>query len=267
LIPLDRRLRSIRGISYFRYADDMLAIADAMEPAMEANLAFSKGFEELRLESKPGHHRNFVFLKFAENTTHPFEPCSKFRHLGLEFRESGSIGLSRDKARKIRNLFRYAFRRARAKLNRLKTPEARTAFAAELARQLILDGFRSVAIIDYYLKHVNDEAQLRLLDRWLAEEILSLALRRGHSRGNFREISYRRLRAMGLPSLLHRHRLLRHGHLQSSFFLLRTEKLIGQRRRRPPAGAPQGNAGFSPNREAAADKNSWERVPPVDRRY
>jgi hypothetical protein len=249
LIPLDRRLQAIPGLSYFRYADDMLAATRSREAALKADTVFSTTLAELKLGSKPAHHRNFAFLKSDEDAE--FEPVDKFRHLGLEFRKSGSIGLSRDKARKIRNLFRYAFRRARARFRRADTPRARASLAVDLSRKLVEEGFRSVAIIDYYLKHVNDEAQLRLLDRWLAEEILAMTFQDGHRRGHFRELSFKKLREMGLPSLRHRHRQLRHGHLQSSFFVLRTEKLIEQRRRRLSPGAPKGKAGFSPDREAA----------------
>ena len=74
-----------------------------------------------------------------------------------------------------------------------------------------------VAIIDYYLKHINDIQQLQLLDRWLAEEVLSIALNTGHKKGNFAKISFSELRAMGLPSLVHRRNLLLHGHIDSSF--------------------------------------------------
>ena len=76
------------------------------------------------------------------------------------------------------------------------------------------------------LKHIDDEAQLKELDRWLAEEILARALGTGHKKGNFRYISFKQLREMGLPSLRHRRRLILHGHIDSSFFRFRTEKLL-----------------------------------------
>jgi hypothetical protein len=138
--------------------------------------------------------------------------------LGLEFRADGRTGLSRDKSRKICNLFRYAFRRRAGRLRRLGSPEGRAQAAVAIARGTLEQGVRNVAIIDYYLKHVRDEAQLRRLDRWLAEEVLSIAFRNGHKKGNFGRLTFGRLRAMGLPSLLHRSRLIRHGHVQTSFF-------------------------------------------------
>ena len=109
--------------------------------------------------------------------------------------------------------------------------------AVGVARDVVERGFRSVAIIDYYLKHVDDEEQLRRWDRWLAEEVLALAFQNGHKKGNFRRLSFAQLRAMGLPSLRHRHRLLRHGQLKSSFFVLRTERLIDAERGRLPGHA------------------------------
>ena len=51
-----------------------------------------------------------------------------------------------------------------------------------LQEDVVDETFRSVAVIDYYLKHVNDEKQLRELDRWLAEEILSVTFRNGHKK-------------------------------------------------------------------------------------
>ena len=130
-------------------------------------------------------------------------------------------------------------------------PLKRAQLAVDVARTVVEDGFRSVAIVDYYLKHVDDEGQLRLLDRWLAEEILALAFQNGHRKGNFRRLPFRRLRQMGLPSLRHRRRLLRHGHLKSSFFRLRTDRLLERERRRLP-----GRKAFSPSLEAAARQSS-----------
>ena len=49
-----------------------------------------------------------------------------------------------------------------------------------MAKDVLEHGDRSIAIIDYYLKHVDDEEQLRRLDRWLAEAVLAIAFDNGH---------------------------------------------------------------------------------------
>jgi hypothetical protein len=225
LTPLDRELTTVPGLAYYRYADDILVFSASREAVIEANDRLDTVFAKLKLKNNPRHYQNYMFGEGAA-AEDLFQSVTRFRHLGLEFRSDGSVGLSRDKLRKIRNLFRFAFRRNRSKLRALRDPERRAQLLIEIARSVIEDGFRSVALIDYYLKHVDDEEQLRLLDRWLAEEILAQALQTGHRKGNFRKLPFKRLREMGLPSLRHRRRLLRHGHLESSFFRYRTDKLV-----------------------------------------
>jgi hypothetical protein len=221
LTPLDRAMGDLQGVDYYRYADDLLLFSPGRDEALAAMECLDRQFQMLKLESKPSHHQDVAFLGTGDSDDR-FRRVMRFRHLGLEYREDGSIGLSRDKSRKIRNLFRFAFRRAGRRLPPDASAESRAQLAVEVARRVIESRTRSVAIIDYYLKHVDDEEQLRQLDRWLAEEVLSFAFRNGHRRGNFRTMPFARLRAMGLPSLRHRRRLLRHGHIESSFFRWRT---------------------------------------------
>jgi hypothetical protein len=97
-----------------------------------------------------------------------FQPTGRLHHLGLEFQAGGGIRFSRDKFRKIRNIFRVAFRRKRAKLARIRGPRKRAEFLVRTAQHALAQSVRNVALIDYYLKHVTDESQLGLLDRWLA---------------------------------------------------------------------------------------------------
>ncbi|MFC1746084.1 reverse transcriptase domain-containing protein [Candidatus Riflebacteria bacterium] len=218
LTELDFLISRISGIHYFRYADDFLIISSNLERIKNAEDFFKKGIKELKLKEKQGHHFNYRFGNGQEKVV-GFIPVNKFRHLGLEFRSSGITGLSRDKFRKICNIFRYTFRRNRRKLERIKSIEEKIKKAIKLVHIALERGVRNVAIIDYYLKHVMDEKQLKLLDRWLAEKILFIAFNRGHKKGNFHKIGFKKLREWGLPSFLHRHRLIRHGHIESPFFI------------------------------------------------
>jgi len=248
LTPLDRALETIPGLAYFRYADDVLAFTADRASAEQASARYEDVLRDLRLK---GNLARSIDLRLAPDAAGAgaFAGGWRFRHLGIEFRENGSIGLSRDKERKIRNLFRFAFRRARRKFRMAGSAEGRARLAVDIARRVVENGLRSVAIVDYYLKHVNDEAQLRLIDRWLAEEVLFRAFGGGHRKGNFRKMSFARLREMGLPSLVYRRRLLQHGRLVSSFFRMRTERLIEREGRRLP-----GRKAFPPDPEAAAGK-------------
>jgi len=261
LAGLDREVAAIPGASYVRYADDILVVTGDPAAAGRAAGVIDEGLAALKLRDKPSHRHDWVFATNPSSEPSGFTAVSRFRHLGLEYRADGSIGLSRDKLRKIMNLFRYAFRRKAKRIARMKDPEARVRLAVELARRVLEDGIRNIAIVDYYLKHVTDESQLTLVDRWLAEEVLALATGRGHRKANWRVISFAKLRSLGLPSLVHRRRLIRHGHLDSSFFIWKVQQTMRATGRSAgtavtPERGPRGPLvpEFSPSPEAAALK-------------
>ena len=254
LTALDRKLERITEVRYFRYADDILVLTPSRVSVVQAQEELAHGMAELRLTFKESLQADLLLAaRPAEDGA--FRGARQFRHLGLLFRAGGGVALSRDKSRKIQNLFRYAFRRNRRRWKKVETPEAKAQALVEIAKACIGQGVRNVAILDYYLKHVNDEAQLRLLDRWLAEEVLSLVFG-GHKKGHFRRLGFAQLRAMGLPSLVHRRRLIRRGRIESSFFIWQKQKMTRAFRgtvARRHRGACSGVA-FSPLPEAAASQ-------------
>jgi len=253
LTPLDRQLDSIPSLRYFRYADDLLFFSERREAVVEATERFNAVLTERRLSSKASHEQNLFLSKNAQSAQ-GFTTATRFRHLGLEFFAGGGIRLSHDKSRKICNIFRYAFRRRRAKFARILDFRKRAQFAVELARRALDDSVRNVAIIDYYLKHVTDESQLRMLDRWLAEEVLSIAFRGGHKKGYFRLLPYESLRAMGLPSLVHRRREIHHGQIEAPFFVWKRYQLRKSSRETAARPLPPKteSPAFSPCPEAVA---------------
>ena len=237
----------------------MLLLSSSRGTIESALACFDAGLMDLQLRSKPSHEQN-LFLSRVASTAEGFEPTTRIRHLGLEFLADGSVRLSRDKCRKICNLFRFAFRRKRAKLARIVDLHKRARFVIEVARQVLGQSVRNVAIIDYYLKHVSDEAQLRLLDRWLAEEVLSLSFGGGHKKSYFRLLPYRSLRAMGLPSLVHRRRQIQHGQVAAPFFVWKRYQAQKSSRETAARLHPQsaGTAASSPSPEAVANSSSEE---------
>ena len=259
LTNLDRRLAGVPGIHYFRYADDLLIVSASREAALAGASVIADELRGLHLGSKPSHEQNLA-LSETPIQDELFVWSTRFRHLGLEFRADGVTGLSRDKLRKICNLFRYALRRSRGKFIRIQEPEKRAKLAIQVIRKTIEDGIRNVAILDYYLKHVEDERQLVQLDRWLAEAVFSCAFQNGHRKGNFKKLPFARLRAMGLPSLIHRRRLIRHAQIPSPFFVWKGyQNAKGSRgtAARPRAvSSGTGDAAFSPLPEAAAVETS-----------
>lgn len=260
LTSLDRRLDAIPGLHYFRYADDLLFFSEHRPIVQEALGRFDETLAALRLGSKPSHEQNLLLSRAAPRDE-AYQPATRFRHLGLEFQAGGGVRLSRDKCRKISNLFRFAFRRRRAKLARILDPRKRAQFACDTARAALEQSVRNVAIVDYYLKHVSEEEQLRLLDRWLAEEALSIAFG-GHRKGYFRLIPYRSLRAMGLPSLVHRRRQILHGQIAAPFFVWKqyqtrkSSRETAARLHPPSKVCKAASAAFSPRPEAVTEPSS-----------
>lgn len=254
LTDLDREMESIPGVQYFRYADDFLVLTPSRAEAIQAQAALTQGVTELQLRFK-GSLQADLLLSNRTTVDDVFAGAHEFRHLGLLFRAGGRVALSRDKSRKIQNLFRFAFRRGRRRWKKAASPETRAQALVEIAVESIEKGVRNVAIIDYYLKHVDDEAQLRRLDRWLAEEVLSRVFG-GHKKGHFRRIGFDRLRAMGLPSLVHRRRLVRRGRIDSPFFIWQRQKTTRAFRGTVarPHRATSADVAFSPLPEAAASK-------------
>lgn len=259
LTPLDRKLDALAGLHYFRYADDLLMLSAERATIENAAAIFDETLSELRLRSKASQEENVVLSRGGAGAD-GFGGASRIRHLGLEFCVAGGVRLSRDKCRKICNIFRYAFRRKRAKLARIHDPRKRAEFAISVAKHALEQGLRNVAIIDYYLKHVSDEEQLRLLDRWLAEEVLSLAFGGGHRKSYFRLLPYRSLRAMGLPSLVHRRRQIRHGQIAAPFFVWKRHQAKKSSRETAVKLRPQTAEApaFSPSPEAVASTASQE---------
>ena len=222
LTELDRCIERLPQVRYFRYADDLLLLSPERDSAVLARERLLAMLGELKLSTKASHEAD-VLLSAEEVGDRDFRTVSAFRHLGLLFRAGGEVSLSRDKRRKIQNLFRFAFRRKRRTWKRIGDPQERARTLAAIASETIERGVRNVAIVDYYLKHVTDVAQFRLLDRWLAEEVLALVFG-GHKRGHFAKLSFATLREFGLPSLVHRQRLILHGHTESPFFIWQKQK-------------------------------------------
>jgi len=255
LTGVDRAVESIPEVHYFRYADDLLVLSTSRKTASSAADRLHTGLAELALSTKTSHEQNLVLSTKLQEFDGRFHATRALRHLGLQFECDGRVSLSRDKQRKIQNLFRFAFRRSRRRWIKISDARERARTLVGIASETIERGVRNVAILDYYLRHVTDIPQLRRLDRWLAEEILSLVFG-GHKKSHFAKISFEELREFGLPSMVHRHRLIRHRKIDSPFFIWQQQKIgrafkgtVASRKRAMGAASD-----FSPSPEAAAQE-------------
>ncbi len=192
--------------------------------SMESHVA------NLGLCLKASHKLNLCFYTDSDNV---FKRASTFKHLGIMYKDNHKIGIAREKVRKILNIFKRAMKRRKGYIRKSKNYKGRARRAIEIIRKVVEENIRPVAVIDYYLKHMTDEHQLKQIDRMVAENVLAFVTERGHKKSNFGLVSFSELRDMGLPSLLHRKRLLQHGHIKSNFFDFRVRKVNRRSVRRP----------------------------------
>ena len=217
LLPFDDAIACLDNSLYSRYADDMLLITPDPTIAANARTLFENVFQKLELVSKESASVNGILGSSNADLPKNFTSIPGIKHLGIYFSPGGKTSLAVDKQRKICYLFKRRFNQSARALKKQSEPLARARILCKAARQMLERQQSPVAIVDYYLKHINDVKQLQLLDRWLAEEVLSRTFNNGHKKGNFKKISFSTLRELGLPSLLHRRRLLVHSHLDTSF--------------------------------------------------
>ncbi|MCR4573526.1 MAG: hypothetical protein K5787_07140 [Lentisphaeria bacterium] len=217
LLPFDDAIARLENSLYSRYADDMLFITPDPAIAANAKSVFDDVFARLELVSKETACVNGVLATSDAGIPEGFAPIPGIKHLGIYFSSGGKTSLAVDKQRKICYLFKRRFNQLARALKKQAAPLARARLLCKAARQILEKQQSPIAIIDYYLKHINDIKQLHLLDRWQAEEVLSRTFNNGHKKGNFKKIAFATLRELGLPSLLHRRRLLVHSHLDTSF--------------------------------------------------
>jgi len=211
LTETDRKITA-KPVSYFRYADDFLIAATNPDDVLDAADALASEIDRLNIKVNERKSDNFSFDEHPE-----FTQVNRFKYLGLEYWNDGIVRLPIEKRRKIMNIFKRAISTIKKKLTKIENLDDRLQFAITFVNDAILKRIRYAAIVDYYLKHVEDEEQLRTMDREAAELIISAVLGKPFRKKDFKTIPFKKLRKYGLISLLHRNRLHRHGQLNVPF--------------------------------------------------
>jgi retron-type reverse transcriptase len=211
LTELDHKLVA-QEAHYFRYADDFLIASPTVEPVLNSSKILKDHLDKLKLELHPDKADNLSFCNHES-----FDKVNRFKYLGLEYWEDGIVRLPIEKKRKIIGIFRRTLNNEKKKLQKIEDLDQRLKAAISCVHQATLKRIRYAAIIDYYLKHIEDEQQLKIMDREIAEMVISTVLNKPFRPKDFKTIPYGKLRDMGLLSLVHRNRLHRHGHLNVPF--------------------------------------------------
>ena len=219
LTHIDKGIRNF-NVKYYRYADDILIMGSDPEEVLKAAEYFDSEVGKLNLQLKESYKQAYSWEE------HPgFQKVTKFTHLGLEYCSNRKMKFAVEKQRKIINFVKRELKRASTAIRKEKKLDKKIELAIEGVNNVLETRIRSAAITDYYLKHVNDENQLKMMDRIITEMVISTVLSRPFKKKLFRIVPYKKLRDMGLPSLVHRNKLFKHGHLKVQFLSLHNKIL------------------------------------------
>lgn len=220
LTQLDKDMSQFK-VSYFRYADDVLIAGGDSVEVLRAAAFFDKAVVDLKLELKESHSLNLSFVEMPG-----FTKVTRFTHLGLELMWDGQVKFGTGKQRKIMNFFKKELNVKKRKIRITKDLDEKLKIAIDAVNSMVTNRIRCAAIVDYYLKHVDFEVQLKNIDRLVAELVISHVLDKPFRKNHFRIVPYKKLRQMGLISLLHRNRLHQHGHLKVAFLSMHNELVL-----------------------------------------
>lgn len=213
LDSLDRRLTAIDGGFYARFGDDMVFAHESPDVvdgvsnqvgvfANERGLTLNSK-KTLKLSLLPPHLVGALLLK----TDHTAR-ASCILYLGKNLDWRGKVLLPREKARLLYHFFSSRLRSLELKcLDKTDSQQGlgeRIKFLC-IELQKLVDGALALGCepICSYLKEIEQVEQLKQLDRWFLELVLSLGVSKNFKKGYFRHYPPKRLRAFGLESLVH----------------------------------------------------------------
>jgi hypothetical protein len=209
LAGLDAQLDAIPGSLYLRFGDDIIFVTPDRDVVLKSRAIIERELAFRRLVRHPEKSADFVLAhphllhSFGEKEAN-LDACAVFPYLGMDLDYRGAVLLPASKRKHIRDFLRARVRSCAGTLPDAAGPEHRVEIICR-SLGVLLDAHRrglSTPVRDY-AQRTGDESSLRELDRWLALEVLRSALGRGACKGSFRRYPPRRLRSLGLPSLVH----------------------------------------------------------------
>lgn len=208
---VDSTLDKVSGGVYARYGDDLIfAHSDESEVirswTVAQAVAQKRGIEL--------HDTKTILLKLTRPSRLRKTPECKVLHkssityLGREIFWTGSVAAPREKQRVVTEFLRRAVAHVAFKHKTISSELHRVScICKDLGSGLQQLKHAENGQVVHYLNLMTDDAQLRAIDRWLCEEIIRAAARRSFKKGLFRFYPPRKLRSLGLPSLVHLRRI------------------------------------------------------------
>jgi len=208
LAKLDARLDQIPGAFYARFGDDLLFIHPEHRVSEWASAEIEQHFSDLKLQSKIEKKRS-LYVNGAGRPSPvdaQYKPATQIEYLGLRVHFSGSLGLKRERERELQTQLLRRFRHVRDTAMFEEPSVLARLLCAVVSKALEPSQPLAIAVAERLRHSIDDRGQLRDLDYRVALMVAETATGRRGPRA-FRTISYRKLRQMGLTSLVvNRHR-------------------------------------------------------------
>ena len=213
LSDMDSEIDKLGGqeLCYFRYGDDIFIASKNRELAKTADDILNSFVSSKALIFNEEKNVNDLLGDLVSKVNH-------FKYLGLVVSTHGRIGLTKEKEEVIKHEIEKNLKKVLVMLRDIKlTPREKIdalikASRTEIAKTDLFSNLSSYFII------VNDDDYWKSLDLWVAETILRLVYKRKTGK-NFDRCSYKDLRTMKLPSLVHARRLYLRNHEQFREYL------------------------------------------------
>ncbi len=204
LTDIDRALEEILGSLYIRYGDDLLFITSDELSFKKGTSILDKVVSEKKLVWNEKKCFDLFLSSHADEGVSDLVSKNYFEYLGYKISRDGRVFLTAKKREACRTFVRNRLGARSYTLLRTLVTERRIAALCLGAATLFESKLKyNGNLIQEYFGATVDDEELRQFDVWLATYILKKGLGRGFKRSNFRHFPLRKLRALGLPSLVH----------------------------------------------------------------
>lgn len=209
---LDLELAQLPGAAHVRFGDDMFFAARDAATFQRGRERMTTVVVERRLDFRRDKTVDVVLVAphrvAVERRAHGDAVCTRVEHLGSVVQRDGELWLPLRKQRRVFDFLRARLDAVVAALGATCSATDRLRALVQVARALLVSpGAVRDNPVPAYLRELSSEHALRQIDRWLALTILQRAHGGGFSKRLFGRTSYRELRNLGLPSLVHLRRL------------------------------------------------------------
>ena len=179
-----------KGISYFRYSDDILLFADTMEEL--------KQFQQELYQQIKEHH-----LTINESKVHISKPGESWEFLGLAY-ENGRMDLSENTKRKIKKKIKrkaQALRRWQQKKG-LQGEHAAKGFIKAMNHKFFAeDESKEFTWSRWFFPNLTTDKGLKEIDAYMQQYIRYCVTGR-HNKGNYK-VTYEQMKQWGYRNLVH----------------------------------------------------------------